>query len=176
MINAHASLLYRFHPSAGLPPSLFQTKCKKPAGRGRGKELGSLSAEGKRRSLAGGAPGWIGIGRWLSPDFWFSPFQGGNPVINAHASLLYRFRPSAGLPPSLFQIKCKKPAGRGRGKELGSLCTKVNTMGNTSRFERKGKKSGGAREVATSLHIMDRTMNLLILFIQIKTIISPYPS
>ncbi|WP_139168917.1 hypothetical protein [Paenibacillus polysaccharolyticus] len=52
------------------------------------------------------APGWIGIGRWLSPDFSFSPFQGGNPVINALAPLLYRFHPSAGLPLS-FPTKWK---------------------------------------------------------------------
>ncbi|SCY92241.1 hypothetical protein SAMN05720606_11265 [Paenibacillus polysaccharolyticus] len=74
------------------------------------------------------APGWIGIGRWLSPDFWFSPFQGGNPVINALASLLYRFLPSADLPPSFFQTKCKNLAGVGRGIKAGSLVVDEKSM------------------------------------------------
>ncbi|QKS56049.1 hypothetical protein HUB98_06620 [Paenibacillus barcinonensis] len=47
------------------------------------------------------AAAWIGIGRWLSPHFWFSPFQGGNQVINALASLLLPI-PSLRWPASLF--------------------------------------------------------------------------
>ncbi|MDM5276810.1 hypothetical protein ACN9MH_18680 [Paenibacillus silvae] len=64
------------------------------------------------------AAAWIGIGRWLSPDFWFSPLQGGNPVINALASLLLPIPSLHWLAPSFFQTKCKKLAGGGRGKEL----------------------------------------------------------
>ncbi|MGF6352998.1 hypothetical protein ABIE27_000894, partial [Paenibacillus sp. 4624] len=50
---------YRFHPSAGLPPSYSKRN-------GR-----NLRAAGREKSVEGAldAAGWIGVGRWLSPDF-----------------------------------------------------------------------------------------------------------
>ncbi|MGO4527582.1 hypothetical protein AB4Z30_00765 [Paenibacillus sp. 2TAF8] len=57
------------------------------------------------------ATGWIGIGRWLSPDFSFSPFQGGNPVINALASLLLPIPSLRWLASLSFQKKWKKLSG-----------------------------------------------------------------
>jgi len=41
----------------------------------------------KDREVGGGAAGWIGHWSLLSPDFLNSPFQGGNPVLKANASL-----------------------------------------------------------------------------------------
>ncbi|WP_342551754.1 hypothetical protein [Paenibacillus sp. FSL R7-0652] len=63
-------------------------------------------------------PGWIGAGRWLSPDFSFSPFQGGNPGINALASLLLPI-PSLRWPASLLLPKITVRAGN-RGTILES--------------------------------------------------------
>ncbi|WP_308723123.1 hypothetical protein [Paenibacillus polysaccharolyticus] len=74
------------------------------------------------------APGWIGIGRWLSPDFWFSPFQGGNPGINALASLLLPIPSLRWLASLLFQTKCKNLAGVRRGIKAGSLVVDEKSM------------------------------------------------
>ncbi|WP_336120268.1 hypothetical protein [Paenibacillus polysaccharolyticus] len=69
---------------------------------GRGIKAGSLVVDEKSVEGALDAPGWIGIGRWLSPDFSFSPFQGGNPVINALASLLLPIPSLRWLAPLFF--------------------------------------------------------------------------
>ncbi|MGO4527583.1 hypothetical protein AB4Z30_00770 [Paenibacillus sp. 2TAF8] len=75
------------------------------------------------------ATGWIGIGRWLSPDFSFSPFQGGNPVINALASLLLPIPSLRWLASLLFQKKWKKLAGGEQGEGLKVGATKGKTCG-----------------------------------------------
>nr|WP_222592172.1 hypothetical protein [Paenibacillus xylanexedens] len=88
------------------------------------------------------APGWNGIGRWLSPDFSFSPFQGGNPVINALASLLLPIPSLRWLASLLFQTKCKNLAGVRRGIKAGDLFVDEKSVegGGRSRWGRLRKK------------------------------------
>ncbi|WP_366295112.1 hypothetical protein [Paenibacillus sp. AN1007] len=96
-------------------------------------------------------PGWIGAGRWLSPDFSFSPFQGGNPGINALASLLLPI-PSLRWPASLvFQKKWKTLAGGGQGKRLEAYSWKQNNGGGARRSRDGSVPDAGYPRISRSL-------------------------
>jgi hypothetical protein len=88
-------------PLAG--PLFFPNEMQETCGQGaRGKSLKAVRGSEKSVDGALDAAGCIGIGRWLSPDFLFSPLQGGNPVINALASLFLTI-PSLRWPASLLK-------------------------------------------------------------------------